>query len=245
MVDLPTAAEWDMVRNWLTTTGGVAALLVAASTYRRNVRIKREEQARLVYSKMTHHEDHRPGTILEILPHDAKLGNACPDVQIVPSSEKGGEQGAKMLATAPLVQITAVIHNGSKELIGPVKIQVVNIGRKITLDSFSTSIAAVDPESEFIVDFKWRNIDYPASPSCGTTIIFRDASGQWWRRHLSEPIEKVHNDPENIGPTPTERIEIRKMQLATGFEPIAEHKLTTKVRWHRFWRKRQGKSPIP
>jgi hypothetical protein len=30
-----------------------------------------------------------------------------------------------------------------------------------------------------------------------------------------------------------------------GFEPMTEHKLTLRVRWHRFWRKRRDKPPIP
>jgi hypothetical protein len=40
MFDFLTAAEWELSRNWLGTAGGVIALLIGASTYRRNVKIK-------------------------------------------------------------------------------------------------------------------------------------------------------------------------------------------------------------
>jgi hypothetical protein len=200
-----TAAEWDTLRNWLGTIGGVIALLIGASTYRRNVRIKREEQARLIYSKITHIDYHEPGTLCNLLPNEARIGNACAGIQIVIDSD--GDQKAKGFALAPLIQATATIHNGSKELIGPARIQIVNRGRKSTLDDFSINVGTVDPESNYAVDFKWINSDHPGQPSLGTTVIFRDASGQWWRRHLAEPIERVHDDlkilarhPKSVSP---------------------------------------------
>lgn len=112
-------------------------------------------------------------------------------------------------------------------------------------DEFSISVEAVDPESDSIVSFVWPHGDHPAYPSLGSTVIFRDASEQWWRRHLSEPIEEVHDDPDNTGLTPAEREIFRKQQVAMGFDPMPEHTVTLRGRWHRFWRKRRGKTPLP
>lgn len=171
MFEFLTAAEWELLRNWLGTVGGVIALLIAASTYRRNVKIKREEQARLVYSKVTHIEHHEPGALFDLLPNGARIGNGTPGVQIVTNPDPDAEHKAKGLAIAPLIQAAAVIHNGSKELIGPAHIQMVNTGRKRTWDEFSISVGVIDPESVRIsahqVHQSWLVRTGPASvPAC-------------------------------------------------------------------------------
>lgn len=151
---------------------------------------------------------------------------------------------AHYLATVPVMQLTAVIHNGSKELIGPVKIQVVNTGARRVYDS-SISFGPVEPESDYRVNFTIPNDVHPGQPSLGTTLIFRDASGQWWRRHLAEPIEAVHDDPENTSPTRPERAAYARNALSMGIEPSLEPAPSMRVRWHRFWRKRRRKSAAP
>jgi hypothetical protein len=249
MVEFLTSPEWDGLRNWLATIGGLVALLIAANTYRRNVRNKREEQARLIYSKFTHVEHPMPGTTFELLPNGASIGSGCPAVQIITNPDPDAEAKALGLAMAPLIQATVIIHNGSKELIGPVRVQMVN-GAPIPQpwEHTSISVAAVEPESDYVVNFTWINNLHPGQPGLATTVIFRDASGQWWRRHRSEPIERVHDDPENSGPTPVERVAIRQQQAAMGIAEeqwIEEPKPSLRVRWHRFWRKRAGKSPVP
>jgi hypothetical protein len=248
MFDLLTLDQWDSVRNWLATIGGLVALLIAANTYRGNVRIKREEQARLVYSKLTHIKHHDRGATFPLLPNDARQGTGSLGMRIQINPDPKAEHKSLGLAIEPLMQVTAVIHNGSKELIGPARVQMVNVGKGKVWDKFSISVNAVDPESDCIVVFTWINESHPGQPALATTLIFRDASGQWWRRHRAEPIERVHNDPENQGPTATERVGIRDQQQATGVSPerqVAEPKLTTRLRWNRYWRKRAGKSPIP
>lgn len=237
---------FEILRNWLVTAGGLVALLIATNTYRRNVKVKREEQARLVYSKLIDIKLHEQGATFDMLPNDAQVGiNAGVTATVPPGPDDPPGTKSRSLALTPTIQITAIIHNGSKELIGPVRIQVVDTGRNFTLETFSLGVGAIDPESDFVVDFIWPNTDAPGLPGLGTTVIFRDASGSWWRRRLSEPIESVHDDPENTGPTATERVAIRAMQIREGFTPIEEPILSAKVRWHRYWRKRRGKSPIP
>ena len=75
---LLTPTQWDALRNWLATVGGLIALLIAANTYRRNVRIKREEQARLVYSKIGSFAEHLPGERFDLLPNNAQAGKRHP-----------------------------------------------------------------------------------------------------------------------------------------------------------------------
>ena len=214
-----TSDKWESLRSWLATVGGLVALLIAANTYRRNVRIKREEQARLVYSKITHVAHHDPGATFPLLPNGARNGNGSPGVQIVTNPDPDAEHKALGVALAPLNQATAIIHNGSKELIGPARVQMVNGGSGKVWDEFSISVAEVDPDSDYIVDFTWINEFHPGLPPLATTVIFRDASGQWWRRHRSEPIERVHDDPENEGRTATERVATKVRHKPTECRP--------------------------
>jgi hypothetical protein len=122
---------------------------------------------------------------------------------------------------------------------------MVNVGRKQIYETFSIQAGMIEPGADHVVSFVWPNADHPGQPGLGTTVIFRDASGSWWRRHLSEPIEAVHDDPENAAYTPTERAGWAENARAMGLEPTPEPKLPWRVRWHRFVRARRGKSPIP
>lgn len=240
IVDQITPGSWP---DWIAALGTTAAFLVAAVSYYRSVEVRREEQARLVYSKITHHVEHDPLAEFEMLPNGAQVGAGGEGVGIVTPAVTGG--AARHLAFAPVIQLTAVIHNGSKELIGPVKLQVVDTGLGTTYDTFSAIYGSVEPESELIVDFILCNVHHPGSPGLGTTVLFRDASGQWWRRHLAEPIERVHNDPENYRYTPAEHAQFAENARAMGLEPTPDPRLPWRVRWRRFVRARRGKSPIP
>ncbi|MFJ6950885.1 hypothetical protein [Micromonospora aurantiaca (nom. illeg.)] len=219
------------------------AFMVAAISYWRSTQIRREEQARLVYSKHIAQNFHEPGTEFEMLASGARIGKAVGGIELMQSTSPN--ETARYRALVPVIQLTAAIHNGSKELIGPAKIQVVNTGRKKLYSSFSLVVDAVDPESDHTVEFVWPNVDHPGQPGLGTTLIFRDASGRWWRRHVAQPIEAVHDDPENDAYAPTERANAAARARAMGVEPSPEPKVSLRVRWHRFWRKRRGRSPIP
>ena len=240
-----TPAQWDSWRNWVTAVGGLIALFIATSTYRRNVRIKREEQARLVYSKSTDVELRNPGDKFPVLPNGAQVGTGSPGVRIntVPAlGGKGWTSEAEALTS--LLQVTVVVHNGSKELIGPIRVELL-VGGKRLLPSLG--IAEVEPDTNFVLDFTWVS---PAGivPSLESTILFRDSSAQWWRRHRSQPIERVHNDPENVDLPAAERITARAAQKALGISEdkwVQEPKVPLAARWHRFWRKVRGKNPIP
>lgn len=240
-IDQITPGSWP---DWLAATGTSLAFLIAAISYARSVKERREGQARLVYSKLIGLKFYEPGTEFEMLPDGARSGltvDRC--VGIVPPSSP--EDKARYIALAPVIQLTATIHNGSKELIGPAKVQVVNTGRKKTDDTFAVMVGAVDPESETVVDFVWPNVDHPGQPGLGTTLLFRDASGRWWRRHLAEPVEAVHNDPENGADPPAQRAIWAANARAMGLEPSPEPKVSLRSRGYRLYRRLRGKPPIP
>ena len=196
LLGLLTPAQWDSWRNWLATIGGLIALSIATLTYRRNVRLKREEQARLIYSKTTDVELRNPGDRFPILPNGAQVGTGSPGVKINTLAALGGKGWrSESEALTSLLQATVVVHNGSKELIGPIRVEMLVSGKPITS---SIGVAEIEPETDFVLDFLWVSPPNRV-PSLESTILFRDSSAQWWRRQRSQPIERVHNDPENEG----------------------------------------------
>ncbi|MGW9632218.1 hypothetical protein ACWGST_16090 [Agromyces sp. NPDC055520] len=245
---LLTPAQWDALRNWLTAIGGLAALFIAVITYNGNVRNKREEQARLVYADITRLKQREVGEEA----HDrGALGvrqgiHPAAKRVALPPDQRTGEMRSAWIVERPALDLVATVHNRSKELIGPIRLQLT-AGDDVIQDP-SARIEAIEPESEYSVQFILPNPVHPAFQVPRATILYRDASGRWWRRHRAEPIERVHSDPENAGPTPAERIRIRKQQAAIGIaeaDRIAEPRVSLGVRWHRFWRRARGKSPLP
>jgi hypothetical protein len=219
--------------------------LVAAVAYFRDVKTRRESQARLVYTKLLTIKAHRAGELLEALAEGATQGISSSGVRLVLPPQTGtGKAG--LLSEQETLRVTASVKNASDELIGPVKLQLVDIGRNEVFDEFCVLTAYIEPGAEYVGDFVFVNPAGPgAQPGLGTTVTFRDASGQWWRRHLAEAIERVHDDPENGLHTPTERDQFAANARLFGGTPTPHPSLTKRVRWHRWWRKKRGRSPIP
>ena len=240
-----TAGSWP---NWVQAGFTSLAVIVAALSYWRSVQVRREAQARLVYSQVSELGFHDAGERLDLLPDGAKIGVPGGGTHFVLPSN--GDD-AHLLTVQPVAQLTAVIHNGSKELIGPAKLQVVRYfsrGRGKTYETYQDFAALIDvipPESEYEVAFTFPNEAQPGQPSLSTTLLFRDASGQWWRRFRAEPIEAVHDDPENDEATPAERATYAANARAAGYSPTPELTVPLRTRWHRLMRRARGKSPIP
>lgn len=240
-------AKMDPMAAWLAWIAAVtssATFIVIAATFWKDVRIRRESQARLVYSRRTDLHLHATGEAFELLPANHILSvDFGYRIERLPAAMDSMSFGR---APVPILRVSVVTHNGSDELIGPVRVQLVDVGRGRVFDEFSALIETIEPHTDAAVQFTWPNPDHPGLPGLGSTVIFRDASGRWWRRHLAEPIELVHADPENVGPTPRERIAIRAQQQAEGISPLLEEpRLSLRVRWHRVLRMILGKSPIP
>lgn len=101
---LMTPAQWDALRNWLTTVGGLIALLIAANTYRRNVRIKREEQARLVYSKLKDVAFPAPGATFRSLTNGAQIAYGSPASLSIPNPDPADRLKLLELALEPIIE---------------------------------------------------------------------------------------------------------------------------------------------
>lgn len=203
--------------------------------------LRRESQARLVYAKITHIEYYPVGAVLEPLPHGSRVGNGSTAVAWMP--QPCGD--IQPVANQPLFQATLKVHNGSTELIGPIKIQLVDSGVDKVFEETSILYSSVEPTSDFVVTFTVGNALHPSEPSVGVTILFRDASGRWWRRHLTNPVEAIHNDPENTRYTPFEMAGFAANARAMGRDPSPESAVPWGARWQRRMRKLRGKSPIP
>lgn len=233
-------ATWEFILNIATAIGGLVALVIAVSTYLRNSKAKREAQARLVYSKIeiinTFDKDK------EFLP-TAPGGISTSTGAATYSSNRLG--GFLWNSVIPVYQAKVLVCNKSEELIGPVKVQMVNSGNGKTWETFSIIIGTIEPNSNSEVEFVWENEVFPNRFGLQPTIIFRDSNSSWWRRMGSEPIEKVHNDPENSRPTPWEREISAKRAQAIGWGSTPEPRLPFNVKCNRFLRKMKGKPPIP
>lgn len=233
------AGSWP---DWAAAIGTTAAFLVAALAYRQSIFLRKESQARLVYAKITHIADFAPGETVDPLPNDAQIGNGS--TALLYQHDASGI--TTPIAVKPAIQVTLKVHNGSDELISPIKIQMVDLGsRRVLDDTCIVTNGPVEPGTDYIVAFTIENNHYPGSPSIGVKILFRDATGRWWSRYQADPVEEVHDDPENYTYTPTERKLMAANARSMGLTPSPEPKLSWPVRLQRFKRRVRGKRPIP
>ena len=231
--------------DWIAAVGTSFAFLIAAVAYFRDVKTRRESQARLVYTRLLTIKDHRPGELLEALAEGATQGISSASIRLVLPPQTGTGKAA-LVSDDDTIRVTAAVRNASDELIGPVKLQLVDTGRQEVFNEFCLLTAYIEPGSEYVGDFVFVNPAGPgAQPALGTTVIFRDASGQWWRRHLAEAIERVHADPENALHTPSQREQFAAHARAFGGTPTPDPRLARRVRFRRWLRKKRGRSPIP
>lgn len=224
--------------DWLGAGGTTLALVVAALSYRRSVQIRHEAQARLVYSYVTDHIDALPGDKVPI-----KSGVISEGVGAIVSEGPAGDSFLQV--QVPLLVQTVVVHNGSQELIGPVKVQLMDTGRNAVFEDCAYIVDSIKPNAEACWTFYVQNQSYPGSPSTASTIVFRDASGSWWRRNRSEPVHHVHEDPENVRWPKAMREAWDRNAASMGITPSPEPKVPLRVQAHRLRRKLRGKHPIP
>jgi hypothetical protein len=186
---LLTKDQWDAWRSSIVACGGLVALFIALATYVRNAKLRREEQARLVYSRPISVKFLRAGSEFTF-----GGGVAHGNFETTYRPDASGSSLVWLTTLDPSIQLTAVIHNGSKELIGPVRVAVVNSDGSKTPKSLMVDIAAIEPESDHETTITWANETELDRPSLGTTVEFRDASGAWWRRALLNPIQRIRVD---------------------------------------------------
>jgi hypothetical protein len=138
-----TLGSWP---DWVAAIGTSLAFVVAAFAYRRKVKVRRESQARLVYSKLVDYETFHVGAILPMLAEGAVQScNEPGTVEFVFSDDP--DVKAVLRTTAPAIRVVIDVHNLSDELIGPAKIQVVDAGCDAILNDFCCLTSAIEPQN--------------------------------------------------------------------------------------------------
>jgi len=234
-----TLGSWP---DWVAAVGTSLAFIIAAVSYFRSVRDATKAQARLVYASLVDIKSHAPGEESPLMLGGASIGGG-EGYAIKPGAP--GVQ-ATQIAVAPLTRAVVRVHNGSDELMGSVKVQLYNSGLKKLFDRATMFTGPIEPHNDYVADISVINEQYQGEPSVGMVIVFQDSSNRWWKRHGFQPIERIHDDPNNTSDSPHERaMRERNVLLAggVGFDP--EPKPSLIVRWHRFWRRMRGKQAIP
>jgi hypothetical protein len=199
LLEILSAEQWETTRNWLGTAGGLIALLFAARTYVRDVKNKREEQARLVYSSLNRTFTYAPDEVYSQRTNGAQANDNSSGIHEFDHWDPEDPKHAYVRATQPLLEFVTVIHNKSEELIGPVRIQIISRLDSHPLPGFSASIDVIEPDTDFVIGLTRGTESADVLPVCvGTMIDFRDGSGQWWHRRLGDPIAPLRSDPTVI-----------------------------------------------
>jgi hypothetical protein len=150
-----SAGSWP---DWLGAGGTSLALVVAALSYRRSVRIRHEAQARLVYSYVTDHIEAQPGDRVPI-----KSGVISESVGVIVSEAPTGDSFLQV--RVPLLVQTVVVHNGSQELIGPVKVQLTDTGRNAVFEDCAYIVDSIKPTPKRVGRFTSKTSLTPAHPA--------------------------------------------------------------------------------
>lgn len=225
--------------DWIAAIGTSLAFVIAAVTYFRSTRDARAAQARLVYGKITEIRFFKTG---EELPLFGASG-----AEIGTGEGQEFRVGRAPLATQAVIHVVVRVHNGSNELMGPVKVQLWDIGLRKPMERVTLTLDQIEPGSDDIGEMTVINEHAPAGePGVGLVLVYRDSSRRWWKRQEMEPIERIHEDPQTMAETADQRAQRANVAKAFGLgaiEPLP--RITPAVRWHRFWRRMRGKQPVP
>lgn len=191
--------DWGSAPEWVMAVVTLVAAIVALMTYRRSVQVRREAQPRLVYSKVLETKHHGTGAVFDRLPEGATrrtVAPNCADLQ-----RRSGH--LVHVAVVPVTAVTVAVHNGSDELIGPARVQTVHTETEEPVTDVTMGTSRVEPGADWVAQVVFPNEVHPAQPPIGTSVVFRDATGQWWRRRQSHPIEPARHPDAPGPPTPT------------------------------------------
>jgi len=94
----------------------------------------------------------------------------------------------------PAVLAVIDVHNGSKEVIGPIHARLV-YEDKSWPESPGLALQAVHPETSVRIHLMGRNELPLGVPILSPSITFRDSTGRWWERKGTEPIRAAGAKP--------------------------------------------------
>lgn len=180
-------ATWDSIRGWAPIVVGIVAASIALNTYRLNARIKREEQARLVYVA--------PGPLAKTGAGHRMSLLAAADKSVTEFVRKAPNSYFRHTTGATTIR-NYVVHNKSDELIGPARLVMRYAYSDGSVLELEKLIPVVEPGGEVKVESYARSVGQ-AQWIDEYVLTFRDSSGRWWTRDRSEPIRYRSGDPLN------------------------------------------------
>jgi len=185
LLGLLTPAQWEAWRNWLATIGGLVALAIALRTYLANARARRFEQPRLVYAKVKRVQTLDPLDKFQVsLRGDDLLFADGDDANVV--YHETPDKALEIQALVPMLRVSMVLHNGSRERLGPAYVIPWSRSAEGPLGT-APPIEDVDPDSDVVIEFIKR-LPSLGEPTVGVAVTFRDASGKWWTRRLGGAV---------------------------------------------------------
>ncbi|WP_426325719.1 hypothetical protein [Microbacterium sp. E-13] len=185
-----TLGSWP---DWVAAVATSIALLIAAISYAESIKDRRRVQARLVYAT---------AELVFTIPQDGPIMN-LPDPerfrmgQMVRSRREGTDSRGRpiRIAEEPGIGIDVRVHNMSDELIFPIRLYAMDVAHgAVHDDRVMRDNDPLRPHSD-----KAYRLVVTGKPGLAQNlrpvIVFRDSSGQWWRRTHAEPIELLRRDP--------------------------------------------------
>lgn len=213
--------------DWVAAIGTSLAFLIAARSYRKSVKDAHEAQARLVYSYVATLEPLQKGDVAMIrsgviVSPKYGLGEVALD-----------ERGKPVLNVATdVVALRVGVRNGSRELIGPVNIRVLDMDRGERIEELSLLLPFVNPESVVKRTFYFAKPIDPGRGALGVSIAFKDSSSNWWSREQREPVQNARWDPANESDSEYLAEAARRGFHVMGFHRSPASALTGRVRAH-------------
>lgn len=170
-----TLGSWP---DWLAAICTAAAALVAAFSYRHSVRLRREAQARLVYSRLASYRT-LAGNVSVVRPGAFIISASAQELIAT-------RQGLHTLQRVSKVDVH--VHNDSAELIGPYRIQTrLKNGHEI----HAMAADVLRPNHIATWSIYFAPLDADDISAFDVVLQFRDASSRWWQRHSLGPIRPV------------------------------------------------------
>ncbi|MGO2750294.1 MAG: hypothetical protein ACTIA6_09615 [Pseudoclavibacter sp.] len=178
--------------EWVGAISTAAAFIIAAIGYAWSVSRDRKAQARRVYANYAGY-DLYPGGVnadaRELLPLDA-VGYTFEEEMGV-QGDRNPDGSMTISIAGPVVRCTYKIVNHSDEVIGPVRLNLVDPKTGELIANVEGTIPYIEPGGEVrygavLVD-RWRT----EVVELHARIIFRDSSGTWWHRYESEPVQRA------------------------------------------------------
>jgi len=177
-----TDPVWIEARGWIVAAGGLFALAVATRTYRMNSREKRESQARKVWVE----QSGSSRTELWLRQGDGSFVNLGEDSPRWLDRVWDGSAGDERIK-----DVTHwAIHNDGDELVDEVQLEVElhrQDGR--AAETHRRTRAPLPPGGVATAEVDLWNTH--SGDVITWSVLFRDPSGQRWRRRNARPLERL------------------------------------------------------